>query len=253
MDSRFTRHGARLSILATMFLLMVSYQNFSVPGAQLRKFLPEPVKRDYSNASAIEAGVLPAQAPTDIRESAPTRPPAYEQLDGQRYASLQAPAHATSIDGAGTQWAERELRPYLAEYESQFVAGVNHKLNRILKFEEIESEWPSTGDDQSTESNDGGSGRGPASESDGPAFPPPPSPSDFRDLFSLKSYRPTRVQLTKANELTVGFHGETALSCEVASGGSKLKLARPLDNRTQVDVSHDTIDKKNSVHLTISW
>ncbi len=236
-----------------MLLLMLSYQNFSIPGAQLRKFLPKPVKRNYSDTSVIEAGVLPAQAPTDIRESAPSRPAAYEQLDGRRYASLQAPAHATSIEGAGTQWAERELRPYLAEYESQFVAGVNHRLNRVLKFEEIESEWPASGDDQNTESNDGSSGRGPASESDGPAFPTPPSPSDLRDLFSLRSYRPTRVQLTKANELTVGFRGDTALSCEVASGGSKLKLARPLDNRTQVDVSHDTVDKKNSVHLTISW
>ncbi len=254
MGSRFTRHGALLSILGTMLLLMLSYQNFSIPGAQLRRYLPEPVKRHYSETRVIEAGVLPAQAPTDIRESAPARPPSYDQLVGQRYASLQAPAHANSIEGAGTQWAERELRPYLAEYESQLVAGVNHRLNRILKFEEIESEWPSPGDDKSTESPEGGgSGRGPASESDSPAFPPPPSPSDFRDLFSLKSYRPTRVQLTKANELTVGFQGDTALSCEVASGGSKLKLARPLDNRTQVDVSHDTVDKRNSVHLTISW
>lgn len=253
MGSRFTRHGAPLSILATMLLLMLSYQNFSVPGAQLRRFLPEPVKRNYRDTGVIEAGVLPAHAPTDIRESAPTRPRAYEQLDGQRYASLQAPAHATSIEGAGTQWAERELRPYLTEYENQFVAGVNHRLNRFLKFEEIESEWPSSGDDQHSEPNDSGSGRGPASESESPAFPPSPNPSDFRDLFSLKSYRPTRLQLTKANELTVGFQGDTALSCEVASGGSKLKLARPLDNRTQVDVSHDTIEKKNSVHLTISW
>ena len=113
-----------------MLLLMLSYQNFSIPGAQLRRYLPEPVKRHYSETRVIEAGVLPAQAPTDIRESAPARPPSYDQLVGQRYASLQAPAHANSIEGAGTQWAERELRPYLAEYESQLVAGVNHLFQK---------------------------------------------------------------------------------------------------------------------------
>lgn len=253
MGFRFNRHSALFCVLATTLLLMISYQNFSVPGAQLRKYLPAPVKRNYNDTTVIEAGLVHAQAPTDIRESAPARPSAYEQLNGQRYASLQAPTHVTSLEGTGTQWAEREIRPYLAEHESQFVATINHRLNRMLKFEEIESEWPASSDDRGNDTNDAESGRAPAGDLDTPHLPPPQNPPDFRDLFSIKSYRPTRVQLTKANELTVGFHGDTALSCEVASGGSKFKIARPLDNRTQVDVSHDTIEKKNSVHLTISW
>ncbi len=253
MGNRVSRYVTVLSILSTSLLLMLSYQNFSVPNIPLRKLLPQRAVRTYKDANAVEAGVALTQVPMDIRESAPTRPRAYEELDRRRYASLQAPPQATSAEGAGTQWAERELRPYLSEYEGQFVAGVNHRLNRLLKFEELNTEWPASTGDADSDARDGGSGRGPASDSENPSLPPAPNPADFQDLFSLKSYRPTRVQMTKANELTVGFRGETALSCEVNGAGSKVKLARPLDPRTQLNVSHDTVEKKNSVNLSFSW
>ncbi len=206
---------------------------------------------EVQNASA------PGSRAFDIRVHAPGRPAQFDRPDPFRAPEV----HSYQVGDVGTVWLEREVRPIVKPLEDEWLREVNGRLRGLVgTFKPVESEeWPEPGDEE-------GQKRGPASEPGGfpgmPSFPGMPdlngSPSGesdqtSEDHFSLNSFAPEDVKLTKANELTIGFKHGTNVSCEVGSGQSKFRLSRPFSRSSSIDISHESAENRNSVGFRLSW
>lgn len=207
----------------------------------------------------------------DIRDLAPQHRgqpissyPAFPPISSHAFAYADArydTAPGADMKNAGQKIFEQELRPNLRPLEQEWVGRVNRYL---AGFVPIESEdWPTSGSSQDESGSDGGD-RAPAGS---PAFPGlpagfpglPGSPGDTDDqddssgAFSWKTYRIQKIQLTKANEISLAFAHQTKLSCEVGSGGTRFRVTRPLSSTSSIDFHHETKDSRNSLGLNISW
>lgn len=263
--------------------MIVSFQNFSYPqrhrqavAPEFAPFLPhlphvDPTddskaaqheQRPNTRRSLQELSLQPrslASDVTDIRLAAPERPAGFGDTVGISPARrLSAPDGADSAGSAGAKWVEREMRPLLAPYEQQWVAGVNKRLNRIFRFEEVNGDdWPQDG--ESRPRSGGGEGdegdRDPASPRMPriPGMPQLPAGDDGNDFLSWRTFKPSDLRMTKANELTLGFSTGARMSYEVDSRQSIIKLTKPMSPTTTVDVSHESAGQKNALHLNITW
>lgn len=174
----------------------------------------------------------------DFRAVAPLRPDEFQTIAMGTAFRLRAPDVDSSRgdpSNIGSAWAERELRPYVSEYETRFVSGVNRHLDEIFQPDENEPETESTGVTKMPRLQAG--------------------PTERLNLLSrtVASFRPKQFRLTKANEVTLSLQNQTALSCTVDGQNSHFSLARPVGSNSSFGISHDTSEKKNSVNFTISW
>lgn len=276
--------------LFAVFAIIISFQNFSFhsssrnPAAppidpSLRRLLPTNAPLGSASDGQVsepgesELRLLPThlphqsnssetdQAEFDIRDSAPHRPDRFEQFaPDQQRPQWEAPAQVSSAAGAGTSWAEREMRPLLAPYEQKWVASVNRRLDRMFRFTPVKGEaWPDSGDEEAQRHQPGPAGAE-DDEGDGQRYPASPgipglpaTPPGSADLFSWRSFQPRDLRMTKANELTLGFSAGSNLSYQVDARQSVIRYTRPVTSTTSVNLSHETAEKRNSLNLNIAW
>ena len=237
-------------IFCSALLLMVSYQNFSIPTDRLK---PDKPTRDYKVASLDPeythrfSQVADRGSSFDIRSYAPEKPSHFEDSATQGdFSNLKAPElNGGSMTDAGGRFVENATRPMLAPLEKDLVA----KVNRFFRWEEIEDDEPDPYQDPKEEEK--------KKDASDPG-------SLFEDLFKPKepgagnaqessSFRPKQFRLSKANEVCLDFHGGSRLSYELGQGSGVLKLNNEISQNTRVEWQVNPAEQKNSVNLDFSW
>lgn len=217
-------------ILVMGAILIVSFQNFSS--------IPlENLKPQFQKAGAARKS---PDGGFDIREVAPRRPASLDEPQ------LALPQGGQDLESVGRDWAGRQAEIITGGAEKRLLASVNRRIDKWMKFEPVEGEpWPEPGDEGGATSPGSDSGDGGL-----PGIPGLPSVPGTEDMFGL---RPTSLRMASVNKFEVGLADKTQISCSIESGNVKVDLSRPLTDRLDFDVRHESGQQSNSVHLRYDW
>jgi hypothetical protein len=237
------------TILSLTALLIVSYQNFSIPTDRL---IPEKPKRDYRVASLDPeythrfSQLADRSSSFDIRSFAPDKPENFEDAATHSdFSNLRAPEmNVGTMSDVGERFVESATRPMVAPIEQELVA----KVNRFFRWEEIEDDEPDPYQDTKEEEKKKDPG-------DPGAL--------FEELFKPQqpggnsqgssSFKPKQFRLSKANEVCLDFHGGSRLSYEVGQRSGVLKLNNEISQNTRLEWQVNPSEQKNSLNLDFSW
>lgn len=218
-------------ILLAGALMIVSFQNFT--GLPLEKLKPEfPQAKAYRKT---------ADGSMDIRDLAPEKPSMTDN------SLLTAPTSGNDLGSVSRDWMERQGKSLAGGADERLLASINRKIERWMRFEPVNGEsWPEPGDDSSGSKGEGSDDGGDSA----PSTPGMPSFPGGEDMFGLK---PTSVRLANLNQLELGFRNRSHLSCQVNGSNVQLDLSRPLSERMDVNLRHDSGQQSNSVLLKYNW
>jgi hypothetical protein len=205
----------------TMAVLISLFQNFThLDLAHLKPLYVPP----YARAQAAANGT------SDIRDLAPAR----ELKPGRN--SLAVPQSGSDLGSVGQDWMRRQADLMTGGAEQRLLGTINRKVNRLLKFEEVEGEpWPEPGDD-------------------GTGSPLQPSdPTEAEDGNEFFGFKPRSVRMATANRLEVGLHNRSNVSCEVRGSAIQLDVSRPLGRNLDVNLRHDSSGNANTLRLHYNW
>ena len=211
---------AGLSLTGACLLLL--FQNFtSIPLSDLKpKF------------EIVEARVTPASdGSVDIRDLAPHRRE-IRQREG-----LVAPQAGHDLNSIGQDWMIRQTHLLTGGAEKEILESLNKRVNRMFKFEDVESEdWP---DGQSGESGD----RKPSSEEETEA-------AEAENAFLP---RPKAVKFTAVNRVQMDFDNNTQVTCSFQGSSMQWDFVRPISRTLDLNLRHESSDSKSSVLINYSW
>ena len=233
-------------------LLIVSYQNFSIP---TQKLMPEKPKRIYRVASLDPeythrfSQVADRGSSFDIRSFAPDKPQKFEDAaTHSEFSILKAPEMSGgTMTDVGGRFVESATRPMVAPLEQEFVA----KVNRFFRWEEIEDDEPDPYQDTKDEDKKKDAGGSDPSSLFEELFKPQ-QPGGGNSQGST-TFKPKQFRLSKANEVCLDFHGGSRLSYEVGQGSGVLKLNNEISQNTRLEWQVDPAQQRNSLNLDFSW
>jgi hypothetical protein len=219
---KFSRRIVWMSAsLSAMAILISFFQNFThLDSADLKPLYAPP----HAMAQAA------ANGRADIRDLAPP-------TDGPiRRSTLAVPQSGANLGSVGQDWARRQADLMTGGAEQRFLSGVNRKVNRLLKFEEVKSEpWPEPGEDGAS----------------GPSQPR--DPEEMEDEGGYFGFKPRSVRITTVNRLEVGLHNRANVSCEIRGSAIQLDVSRPLGRNLDFNLRHDSSVKSNTLRIHYNW
>ena len=202
-----------LTIMGFLTALMVGFQNFT------------SIPLEKMKLAKLQPDVLIAYAEdNDIRRLAPHRPENFDQKDQSKIAS---PETGSDLDSIGQDWVKRQGHLLTGGAEQKFLDDVNKKINRALKREEASEQ---TG------------------ESGASATATEPS-----QRAGERSYINPSVRFTALNRVELGFPNEAQVSCSVEGSNLRWDLSRPLSDRIDFNLRHETTGNANTVRLHYNW
>lgn len=228
-----------LSIAA---FLLIMFQNFQ----------PIPIERlkpDFAWAHAVS----PTDGSADIRQLAPARTEPREDR------MIAAPQSGSDMNSISQDWMSRQAHLITGGAEERLLADFNKKMNRMFKFEEVEGEdYPESGYDSGNDSGDDG-----ASNQDGGEHAKatiksgggrkPASIANANRESDYGGFRPTSMQLTAVNRLQLSLRNRTRVSCQIQSSGLRWDISRPLSERFDLSIGHETSEAKSTLRLNYNW
>lgn len=171
----------------------------------------------------------------DLRVRAP------ERVLHQNPTPLASPQTGNDFNSVSQDWIQRQTQLITGGAEQQFLADINHKMNSILRFEEVDGEpYPESGDDPG---NDGGS----------PDIRSPGSVPDDSDERAFMGLQPSSLSLVSLNRLQLSLKNRTRVSCSINGAKVQWDISRPLNRRFDVNLSHQASDARSTLNLNYNW
>lgn len=215
------RRVQKTLVLLAFFLFFATFQNFnSLPISELRP--------TGSLAYARNFAVQPDKE-QDLRKIAPSRP-AYMDQD---HSYIASPHSGKDLNSVSQDWMKRQAFIITGGAEERFLVDVNKRINRFFQFKPEDSS-DDTGDIPSSSAPN--SGEKPAPRASSLRFP-----------------KPTSMRFTTINRLQLDFGSSSSLSCSFLGDNLQWDFNRPLSNRFDVGLRHESTNSKSSVLLNYSW
>lgn len=234
-------------ILGGLTVLTLSFQNFS-------NFTLEDLRPHRNRANAASRGeIFGSSDDQDIRDFAPQRPSNYGASE------IALPDAGKDPSTIGLNWLGKQTHLSTHGGDQRALDEINKRMQRLVKFTPVEGEgWPEPGDNDANRRNPANqSGDDPNSDgssSDGDdSSGTPQIPKSIQDMFSSSPMSPHSIKFTQLNRFDVAFNNETHLNCMVGNAGVEVELQKPLTERMNVGLRHQTSGQASTVHLDYNW
>lgn len=218
-----------------------------------QNFQPIPLERlkpDFAYAHPVS----PTDGSADMRRLAPARP------EPRAEAMIATPQTGNDMNSIGQDWMSRQAHLITGGAEERMLADFNKKMNRMFKFEEVEGEeYPDSGyDSDSTSGDDSGSSNqdngdhAKATIKSGGGRKPASIAKAKRES-DYGGFRPTSMQMTAVNRLQLSLRNRTRVSCQFQGSGLRWDISRPVSERFDVSIGHETSEAKSTLRLNYNW
>jgi hypothetical protein len=225
------RRSRKIALLyVTGGLLFICFQNFST--VPLDKLKPQ-LNRAEARPSEPAADEM-----RDIRDLAPK-----VRLPSAARTHVAAPESGGDLNSVSQDWMIRQTRLLTDGADEKLVASINKRMNRMMNFEPVESDWPGGGaGDGKTDGKDG-------DDSDSGSSGTPGMP-DLKDLLGM---RPTSLQFKSVTQVDLGFSNRAKLSCSLRGDSIQWDLSRTVSERMDVNLRHEPTGNTNTLRLHYNW
>ena len=214
-----TRHIRILTICTCGLLTVAGFQNFSVIPIENLKLARLAPTASIALASASSGNA------TDIRAWAPNRPSGFSSEQESDKQTLAIPQSGNTLESVGQDWALRQTHLITDGADERFLNDVNQKVKHL---------FDSEGD------------REPASEASTAATAALEPSAEEPSAFSA-------LRFSALNRVEMRAPGQTNLSCSVAGANLLVNLSKPISDRMDVSLQHQTSSGASTLRLHYNW
>jgi hypothetical protein len=160
-------------------------------------------------------------AESDIRKLAPPKP------NGEEKRRFAIPSTGTNLKSVEQNWASQQAHIITGGADERMLQDINHGLTR----------WIASSEDDVRSEDD----------------PRPKPPMTLHPDKPVSGLRPSSLRFATINRLEIGWRSRAKFSCIYQGDSIQWNMSRPINEKFDVNLRHETRDSTSSIQFNYNW